>query len=219
MEIWVNLDTIPGLEYLSGFSISDAGRIMSYRSNTEGKILKTSIRKGNGSEHEVISLGARKRENIHKFYIHRLVMLAFRYIENHKEMTVDHINGNTFDNRLENLQWMTHGDNIRKSQQGSKTFESIDEVAKEYLTTEVRLIDLAKKYGCSLETIWRTINNSSLENTKKRKTFSIEKRKEIAQDYLSGKTLKEVGTVYNCCESQVSAIVNQYRRGDLNEVT
>lgn len=53
----------------------------------------------------------RRRKLVH---LHRLVAEAF--IPNPKGLTdVDHINGNKLDNRVDNLQWITRGDNIRKA--------------------------------------------------------------------------------------------------------
>lgn len=47
-------------------------------------------------------------------HLHRIVAEAF--IPNPKGLTdVDHINGNKLDNRVENLQWMSRGDNLRKA--------------------------------------------------------------------------------------------------------
>lgn len=45
--------------------------------------------------------------------IHRLVMLTFCPIDNPDEMTVNHLDKNTCNNRLDNLEWVTIGDNIR----------------------------------------------------------------------------------------------------------
>ena len=45
------------------------------------------------------------------FYIHRL--LALNFIDNPENKTdVDHINGVRYDNRLENLRWLTHKENL-----------------------------------------------------------------------------------------------------------
>lgn len=218
MEIWKKLNEIPDLEWLVDYEVSSYGRVKSFKYDKEkGQILKLDWRTGYLTKcfkHPVT-------KKTHKFSIHRLVMMAFKYINNYKEMTVDHIDENTLNNRLSNLQWMTAGDNIRKSQAKSKTFIDSDKIAKEYLDNpDVKLIELAEKYSCSIETIWRTINKySTLDNNKKRKTFSKWLRKKIAEYRLSGYTLKETGKKFNCCESQVSYIVKQYKRGEFNELS
>ena len=49
-----------------------------------------------------------------RFFIHRLVAEA--YIPNPQNLkTVDHIDGNKEHNYIKNLQWMTQGDNVRKT--------------------------------------------------------------------------------------------------------
>lgn len=222
-EIWKNISDIKGFEDFTGYKVSNCGRLKSFRSDTKGRILKTTLRKGNGGVYEVISLRKGPTGPFRKFSIHRLVALAFLYNQNHESLTIDHINENPLDNRLENLQWLTAGDNIRKSQSGSKIFtdEEIGRISQEYLSNmDVRLDDLAKKYNCSLTTMWLTINRfAKIENHKRRRAFSVKERISIAERYLSGKTLKEVGAEFSCCCSQVSFIVKQYRRGELNELT
>lgn len=46
-------------------------------------------------------------------YIHRAVMKAFEPISNSNEMDVDHKDSNHLNNRLDNLQWVTHEENQR----------------------------------------------------------------------------------------------------------
>lgn len=47
--------------------------------------------------------------------VHRLVMLTWRPIPNAEELTVDHLNHNKRDNSLENLEWVTEEENLRRA--------------------------------------------------------------------------------------------------------
>ena len=46
-------------------------------------------------------------------YVHRLVADAFIENNNKDRVEVNHINGNTHDNRLCNLEWVTHSENMK----------------------------------------------------------------------------------------------------------
>lgn len=47
--------------------------------------------------------------------VHRLVMMTFKPIKDYKKMTVDHLNHNTRDNALSNLEWVTNEENQFRS--------------------------------------------------------------------------------------------------------
>ena len=49
--------------------------------------------------------------------VHRLVMLTWRPIPNAEELTVDHLNHNKRDNSLENLEWVTKEENLRRAEE------------------------------------------------------------------------------------------------------
>lgn len=51
--------------------------------------------------------------------VHRLMLLTFCPIENSELFQVNHINRNTFDNRIENLEWVTCKENIRHAKETS----------------------------------------------------------------------------------------------------
>jgi len=111
--------------------------------------------------------------------VHRLVALAF--IPNPDSLrTVDHIDNDKTNNRVDNLQWMSFGDNIRKSHdnriyQPSKirganhsvsklTFEQADEIRAIYklkIGNEISQRKLAKLYGVSHAVIKRIVDGTA----------------------------------------------------------
>jgi hypothetical protein len=63
----------------------------------------------------------------HKFYIHRLVAIAFIPNPNNKS-DVDHIDGNKSNNNVSNLRWATHSENlinISKSKQNTSGVKGV----------------------------------------------------------------------------------------------
>lgn len=81
------------------YEVSSHGRIRS-----KPRILKpASIPSG----HLCLSLGSKRRE-----YVHRLVAEAFIPKISHERIWVNHKNGDPTDNRVENLEWVTPGENI-----------------------------------------------------------------------------------------------------------
>lgn len=88
-----------------GYFITSCGRVWSYRSK---KFLSSNYDKDGYLEVRLFKEGKKKH-----FYIHRLV--AQTYIPNPNDYeTVDHIDGNKEHNYINNLQWMTREDNVRK---------------------------------------------------------------------------------------------------------
>jgi hypothetical protein len=99
-------------------------------------------------------------------YIHRLIAMAFIPNPDNKP-DVNHINGDPLDNRIENLEWCTHQENIahchriglwkyKGGNDGEKCGNSklTDEIVKEILTiSNPNYSHTAKKYNVSRETI------------------------------------------------------------------
>ena len=99
-------------------------------------------------------------EHFRRTTVHKLVMKTFgKYIEG---LEIDHINNNPRDNRLCNLQMLSHIDNIRKRERAgsskkvqcielNKSYNSLTDAAKEFgLTTACLCIHLkgkSKTYG------------------------------------------------------------------------
>jgi hypothetical protein len=83
----------------------------------------------------------------HKFYIHRLLMLTFRYNEYFKDAVVNHINRNKEDNRLENLEFITCKGNVRHGC-GTKICK-IDRFSKKIVKIYVSYTEMSNDLGLS----------------------------------------------------------------------
>lgn len=109
-EIWKNIK-----EYEGYYQISNLGRVKSLSRNVNGphgtRRIKEKIRSNNKLSHgyEIIILSKFGEKKV--FSIHRLV--AEHFIPNPEDKpAVDHINGIKHDNRAENLEWLTHHENM-----------------------------------------------------------------------------------------------------------
>ena len=126
MEKWKDVIGYEGL-----YQVSNLGNVKSLPKKWEmaygainqhnGKILKPWLV---GRGYCVVSL--HKNKICKKKYIHQLVAITFL---NHKpngyKLVVDHINNNRLDNRLENLQLVTHRLNVSKDRQGTSKYTGV----------------------------------------------------------------------------------------------
>lgn len=95
-EVWKDIKGYEGL-----YQVSNLGRVLSIRNN---RILKPySDKAGKGYYYIHLKRGKNSK-------IHRLVAQAFLPNPENKD-TVNHIDGNTKNNQLNNLEWATHQEN------------------------------------------------------------------------------------------------------------
>lgn len=112
--------TIPGLPM---YEASDSGLIRSkartvtaivngrrVRKVLSSKLLAQSLMTLNGKPHYVTA-----KVNGQTLYVHRLVAMAWHADTYFAGAEVNHINGNPRDNRADNLEWVTHQQNILHS--------------------------------------------------------------------------------------------------------
>ena len=89
------------------YKISNSGKIISFhKRNYEREITQRIDRAG------YFTVRLSKDGKTSTQYVHRLVALAFIDILVGKPF-VNHISGNKLDNRIENLEWCTHAENIK----------------------------------------------------------------------------------------------------------
>lgn len=97
MEVWVKVRDNPTYE------VSSEGRV---RNAKTGRIMKTQVN-DRGYEH----LSLRKNKSQVDARVHRLVADSF-YDGDHDGFDVNHIDGDKLNNRVSNLEWCSHKENI-----------------------------------------------------------------------------------------------------------
>ncbi|MFE0101208.1 HNH endonuclease [Streptomyces sp. NPDC059009] len=108
-----------------------------------------------------------------RWLVHRLVALAYLGDPPSAQHEVAHLNGNSRDNRIENLAWKTHAENeADKAMHGTKrcgerhgsaklTDAEADEIRAEYKNGVLSHVMLAEVYGVASSTITRIINGNA----------------------------------------------------------
>ena len=137
-EIWKDINGYEGL-----YQISNFGNVKSLpRQGAKGKILKPSkINIG------YLRVGLNKNGKCKRYLIHRLVAEAFLPNPDNKPC-IDHINANKTDNRICNLQWVTHKENMNNPL-------TIDKISKP-------IIQFSKRGRNSRYRRWRSSQKSTI---------------------------------------------------------
>ena len=156
MEIWKDIEAYP--EY----QVSDLGRVRT----VEGEVLKTYIREPYNCVY--LRKPYKRIENIH-----RLVALAFIPNPENKR-TVNHIDGNTHNNSIENLEWATQSENL-------KHYYTAPCFAEKSALSRKAVVDANTGHTVSEET------RRKLHDANSGKTLSLEHRKKLSEAH-KGKT-------------------------------
>ena len=116
-EIWKEILGFEGLYEVSNTGLVKRLQKTIYQINngTMCKVFyKEKIRKQVIDQYGYLTVGLHKNKSVKNCLVHRLVALAFLPNPENKP-TVNHKNGIKTDNRVENLEWNTHSENVQHS--------------------------------------------------------------------------------------------------------
>ncbi len=165
-EVWVPIPDFPGYE------ISDLGQVRSFLGHGDYRINQTIT-----SNSRVLSpcfagkyahLTLRNAAGRHTRLVHRLVLLSFIGPPPHPTWHASHRDGNRANNRLNNLRWLSVGDNNReRAEHGTMPIGEKNKASKltENDVFELRRLfkagakksQLAKRFGINESTVARAI--------------------------------------------------------------
>jgi hypothetical protein len=132
------------------YIVSNFGRI---KNVVSGRILKAPLNNNGRPRIKLCNKG-----QIRDQYIHQLVMLVF-VGECPEGLEINHINGDKADNRLENLEYISHLANVRHAVPRSKLLKySVDQFVEiRKMSGAARIV--AEKFGISKSTVLRIRKN------------------------------------------------------------
>lgn len=152
------------------YTITSDGLIYSDNSG----LMKTRSKKG--TEYQIINL-SKNDTTKQTFKVHRLVLMAFKPINNMENLEVNHRDGNKKNNSLDNLEWCTPKENIRhacvngliKARKGEKS--NFSKLSKE----NVQQIFLLRENGLTQQQISEIIgcSRSNISYILNKKTWQV----------------------------------------------
>lgn len=161
MEIWKDIP-----DYESLYQVSNLGNVKSKTRKTKfgrgWKIYNEQLLKPQEDKDGYLRVSLSKENTKKRFFIHRLVMIAFTVNERNLPV-VNHIDGNKQNNKLTNLEWVTNSENdlhafktgLRKPTNGgtNKAVEQIDPVTGNVIQTFDSIKLASESVDCTLQLI------------------------------------------------------------------
>lgn len=165
------------VDYEGLYEVSNLGRVRSLISNYYGLILAQRDNHG----YRTVCLSGKGKKKQH--FVHILVMQAFdyRFRERgyNKKLVVDHKDGNKTNNRIDNLEWCTQAENLRRSiEKGNRgrpcidlttgeTFKSMTEAARSIGANPVHVKEVCDGVRKSVKGhIFKSLGNKGMYKTK-----------------------------------------------------
>lgn len=117
-EVWKNLQ-----EPFNDYQVSTFGRVRSYKAGKLGHILSVQVVKGYNT---VALFDSYSKKNKH-MKIHRLV--AETFIENPLNSDVNHKDRDKSNNKVDNLEWVSHKENVNYGKIELNTLQSLHKLS------------------------------------------------------------------------------------------
>ena len=195
MHYLIQNEVIKDLEIAEGFKLIDLDDVKKnmYYISEDGKIYSTFLNdflKPRHDKNEYLELGLSTGQSKQRklWKVHQLVAKVYlgNPPEYMKDPTVDHINGNIFDNNYRNLRWMERGINssIRRNKgvgeqnhEAKLTEEQVIEICEVLIQNEKSLKEIADLYGVDKSTISNIKRKKSWRHLTKCYNFKVKKQK------------------------------------------
>lgn len=90
--------------------------------------------------------------------VHRIVIQAFNPVPNYANLTVDHLDHNTRNNRLDNLEWVTKEENVKRAKEDQEA-HTVEPIGPQVFLNGVKMLSEQAKA--------LMLNDKSLKGNKK----------------------------------------------------
>lgn len=134
-EIWKEIE-IKGVVY----KVSNTGRVFG-----KTRELKQRLDKCN---YPTVTIG--NKNNRTRVRVHRLVLLAFNPVEGMENLEVNHKDYDRSNNNLDNLEWLTHEENVRYSREHHHEFEGSKNPKATFTEDQIRTLREMYKNGWTI---------------------------------------------------------------------
>lgn len=158
-------------------------------------------------------------------HIHRLVITVFDYHPNFKNLEVNHINGKKFDNDINNLEWVTHAENMNHAAitglitKFRFSDDDVHNIIRLYLDG-LYYTEISKIYNCSPTSIYDIITGNTYKYISNQYNIIIRPKRILSRDdhikmcnlYNDGYAFHEIATILECDRSTVGKILRSISR-------
>ncbi len=219
MEIWKDIKGFEGL-----YQISNLGRVKSFnfwngrKYLTKEKIIKGWVRKPNKNwNYQCLIVNLSKNKTRNAFRVHRLVAETFIPNPDNKP-EINHIDFNPLNNRVDNLEWCTHKENMNWSAKSGR-MRKLDTLQEKQIIklykNKTPFSEIEKKFSISKTTIYTILNKYNInKNMKKNGKYKIN-LEFLLEDFKRGFKNCELVKKYNCSEEIIGTRKYQFRKRGL----